>query len=143
VETSVKADLVCIAYGFNDWTQGRDVEKGAVWAIEEVKKVHPTAKIVVITPVFCGYTIVDGKSQRAFFGIPDEREKNVSYDFYQLHKIIKNVCANYPDVAVIDGLTLIPPETKYLQHDLVHPTEAGFVEYGKNLAEQLKAILNA
>lgn len=143
VETSVKADLVCIAYGFNDWTQGRNVEKGAAWAIEEVKKVHPTAKIVVITPVFCGYIIADGKSQRAFFGMPDDRGKNVSYDFYQLHKIIENVCANYQDVTVIDGLMMIPPETKYLQHDLVHPTEAGFVEYGKNLTKQLKAILKA
>lgn len=143
VETSVKADLVCIAYGFNDWTQGRDVESGAAWAIEEVKKVHPTAKIVVITPIFCGFTIADGKSQREFCGIPDTREENAPYDFSQLRKIIESVCVKYPDVTVIDGLSLVPPETKYLQHDLVHPTEAGFVEYGTNLTEQLKALLKA
>lgn len=141
IESSIKADVVFLAYGFNDWSENRDVETDAASAIERIKSVHPTAKIIAITPVFCGYNIKNGKMDCAFFGMPETRESGRKYSFFELVTRLKNVYAQYPDVTVVDGLSLIPPETRYLQHDLVHPNEAGFIQYGMNLCRQLENIL--
>jgi len=141
VETSVKADVVFVAYGINDWFHGKDIEKDAVAAIEKIKKQHPTAKMIAITPVFCGFTMVNGEKDYAFYGMPETREKGKSYDFGGLQKLLKEVYARYSDITVVDGMTLIPPETQYLQHDLLHPNEAGFIEYGRNLCKQLENVL--
>ena len=141
IKTSVKADVVFLAYGFNDWGENRDVEADAVSAIERIKAVHPAAKIIAITPIFCGYTMKDGKMDCAFFGMPENREKGKEYDFSELVAKLKATYAQYPEVTVIDGLSLVPPETQYLQHDLVHPNEAGFIQYGRNLSKQLEKIL--
>lgn len=141
IKTSEKADVVFVAYGFNDWGGGRDVEADALDAVARIKTLHPTAKIIAITPIFCGYTMKNGKINCAFFGMPETREKGRKYDFLELVTRLKGVYAKYPDITVIDGLSLIPPETQYLQHDLVHPNEAGFIQYGRNLCKQLENIL--
>lgn len=141
IETSVKADVVFLAYGFNDWGGNRNVEQDADEAIQRLKTMHPTAKIIAITPIFCGYTMKNGKIDCAFYGMPETRERGRRYDFSELVSRLKAVYAKYPEVTVIDGLTLVPPETQYLQHDLVHPNEAGFIQYGKNLCKQLETIL--
>ena len=141
VKTSVQADVVFLAYGFNDWGENRNVEVDAASAIERLKAVHPTAKIVAITPVFCGFAMKNGKMDCAFYGMPETREKGRAYSFSELVSRLKSVYAQYPEITVIDGMTLIPPETQYLQHDLVHPNEAGFIQYGKNLCKQLETII--
>jgi len=141
INTSKKADVVFVAYGFNDWGKGQDVEADALGAVERIKAVHPTARIIAITPIFCGYTMNNGKMDCAFYGMPETREKGRKYDFSELVTRLRGVYAKYPDITVIDGLSLIPPETQYLQHDLVHPNEAGFIQYGRNLCKQLDRIL--
>ena len=141
VETSVTADVAFMAYGVNDWFYKKDVEAGAVSAIQRIRNYHPTAKLIAITPVFCGFTVNNGVSDCAFYGMPNIREKDKLYDFAELQNRLKAVYSRYPDITVIDGATLIPPETQYLQHDLLHPNEAGFVQYGKNLCKQLESIL--
>jgi len=141
ITTSVRADVVFIAFGFNDWVYNNDVERGATNAVEKVRALHPTAKIIAITPVFCGYTIRNGSSNYAFFGMPETRENGRQYSFYELQKRLRETYAQFPDVTVIDGMTLIPPETQYLQHDLVHPNEAGYIMYGNNLCKQLEGII--
>ena len=137
IDTSVKADVVFIAYGFNDWIENRDVEKDAASAITRIQTVHPTAKIIAITPVFCGFT----EEGCAFYGMPEDRERGRLYDFAELRRRLETLYGQYPDITVIDGMILIPHETQYLQHDLVHPNEAGFIQYGRNLCKQLENIL--
>ena len=141
IDTTAKADVVFISYGFNDWGSNSDIESDAAGAIARIKKIHPTAKIIAITPIFCGFTMKDSKIECAFYGMPETRERGRLYDFAELIDRLKAAYAKHPDITVIDGLTLIPPETQYLQHDLVHPNEAGFIRYGKNLCKQLEIIL--
>jgi lysophospholipase L1-like esterase len=141
IDTSVKADVVFIAYGVNDWFYSKSIELDAVSAIERARKQHPTAKIIAITPVFCGYAQNNGVYSKAFLGLPCTREADKNMDFGQMQNLLKEIYSRYPDITVIDGATLIPPETQYFQHDLLHPNEAGFIQYGKNLVKQLETIL--
>ena len=53
--------------------------------------------------------------------------------FFDIEKGIRAATANMPNVIVIDGQELVPHETGYYADGRLHPNDAGFEHYFKNL----------
>lgn len=122
-------DLITVAYGTNDWRHAKKEKflSSCKGFFENVRNNYPNVKIVAITPLWR----VD---------INNEQEFGEPLSF--VGNYIKELAKAIPNMVVIDGVDLIPHDPKYYQTDGVHPIDAGFELYSKNLieAEAFKGI---
>lgn len=119
----VEPDYITVAYGTNDW-HGRsreDFEKYCVVFYDTLIKKYPRAKIFAITPVW-RYT----DEVTRVGTLQDARD------------FIEKTASKYPNVTVIRGDDLIPPDRNLFYDTRLHPSDAGFDHYFRNL---LAAIL--
>jgi hypothetical protein len=92
---------------------------------EKLAQIYPDAKIIGITPTWTSYTS-DVTPVGGFYELSDE-----------LSKIIESV-SGY----VVNGVDLIPHGSKYYGDGIcLHPNDAGFEFYAKNLYEAVKDII--
>lgn len=113
-------DLITVAYGTNDWRHAK-CEKflsSCKGFFENIRANYPNVKIVAITPLWR----VD---------INNEQEFGRPLSF--VGEYIKRIAESVPNMVVIDGINLIPHNPKYFQTDGVHPIDAGFELFAKNL----------
>ena len=127
LDEPIKADYITIAYGTNDWhTTTRDLfQKHCVGFIKTVSEKNPQAQIFVITPVWRK----DCQDQMPFGPFED------------LEKIIRSSCAKLSNVQVVRGFDLIPKEEAYFADRKLHPNDAGFCHYAKNLCKELAKLI--
>ncbi len=112
-------DYIVVGYGTNDFV----LKTPEVFAADcndfyaELEKHYPNAKIFAITPIWRA----DMEDPRGFTS------------FFDIEKGIRNAVKDMKNVAVIDGQTLVPHETKYYADGRLHPNDAGFEHYFQNL----------
>lgn len=129
IKDDFEPDLITVAYGTNDWRHAKKEKflSSCKGFFQNVRNNYPDVKIVAITPLWR----VD---------INNEQEFGEPLSF--VSNYIKELAKAIPNMVVIDGIDLIPHDPKYYQTDGVHPIDAGFELYSKNLieAEAFKGI---
>lgn len=114
-----KPDKIIIAMGTNQYGSEtmQDVEDYYI----SLKEVYVDTPVLCVTPIWRG----------------DHPE---NYDvFVRFCENIKKICAKYPNITVVDGLTLVPHLSEYYLDNL-HPNLLGSEVYGRNLVEVIKKL---
>jgi len=119
-----KPDLITVAYGTNDWSHStkEEFEAACKEFYMNLRRSYPKAKIFALAPVWRS-SINDKKP----IGEP------LSY----IAAYIKEVAKEVSDMTVIDCIDFIPHELENFQTDGLHPIDAGFEHYAKNLWDVL------
>ncbi len=112
-------DYIVVGYGTNDFgiTTPEKFADNCNGFYEALKRNYPNARVFVITPIWRA----DMEKTRAFTS------------FFDIEKGIRNVTKDMQNVTVIDGMTLVPHDTKYYADGRLHPTDEGFEHYFQNL----------
>lgn len=113
-------DLITVAYGTNDWGNStkEEFEKACSGFFTNLRSSYPNAKIFALAPIW--RSSIHDKKQ---IGVP------LSY----IAEYIKEVAKEVSDMTVIDCIDFIPHELENFQTDGLHPIDAGFEHYVKNL----------
>lgn len=122
-------DLVCVAYGTNDWSHSpsyEDMEARANAHLQALRARYPHAKIAVILPIWRADHTLTTKKVGSF---EDARH------------LLREAAARV-DATVIDGLLLVPHVTDVFADARLHPNEFGFQFYAENLLPHFKKILS-
>ncbi len=119
VDMGYKPEKIIIAMGTN---QHRDTTDRAVREYyAALAQVYEDTPVVCVTPLWRGDT-------------PDECAALLRFSGF-----IRDVCAQYGNIAVVDGFGLVPHEERYFL-DRLHPNVDGCVAYGEKLAEEIGKI---
>ena len=113
-------DIVLVAYGTNDWRHGpaEDVRARAEAFYERLAANYPAARILVVTPLWRA----DPPSDSVF-----------GEDVRCIDRIIRDVCAEIPNVTIIPGYNLVPHLPEFFSDRRLHPNDIGFAIYAQNL----------
>ncbi len=126
-DSGVKADIVTVAYGTNDWnSQDQDTFRANCRGfLEAVCERQKDAKIFVITPIWRS----------------DEAEPERKFGpFSGVEPIMREVCADLP-VTVIRGYDFLPHDTDTFGDNKLHPNLYGFDFYVKSLLGEMRKYL--
>ena len=120
LKDDMEPELITVAYGTNDWANSTKEEFEAACSgfYTNLRNTYPNAKIIALAPVW--RSSINDKKQ---IGVP------LSY----IVEYIKGVSENISDMTVIDCIDFIPHELGNYQTDGLHPIDAGFEHYAKNL----------
>ena len=115
--------LIIVAYGTNDWskTEKADAQQRCKAFYANLVANYPSTNIVALTPVWR-----KNHSKIQKFG-----------EFSHVAEMIKEICAEYPNIKVISGWELIPHDEMYYADRRVHPNDQGFDWYYRNLKEKI------
>lgn len=105
-------DKIIISLGTNQYRT--ESMKGIEEYYERLSQLYPNTPVLCITPIWRG-------------DAPDSEV--VLAGFCQR---LKDICAKYPNVTVVDGYSLVPHVTEYFI-DKLHPNALGSEIYGRNL----------
>lgn len=122
-EEPIDPDYITVAYGTNDWhgCPREEFETKCPLFYQMLSEKYPRAKIFAITPVW-RYT--------------DEVTRVGTLQ--DARNFIEQTASKHPNVTVIRGDDLIPPDRNLFYDTRLHPSDAGFDHYFRNL---LAAIL--
>lgn len=123
----VKPDLITVAYGTNDvGRRGREeYEVNCRGFYQTLCRLYPGTPIFAILPIFRG----DEGSIRSPFGgtVGDARE------------LIRSVCAEMPQITVLESLDYLPHFPAFYSPDFLHPNDAGFHFYASGVVRDVLA----
>jgi hypothetical protein len=92
---------------------------------KELVNNYPNTKIFAITPIW-----------------RKDWEKTKKFGrFSDMENLIKETVKGYPDVYLIDGFDLVPHSEDYFGDLSLHPNDAGFDHYYKNLYTKIKELI--
>ncbi len=125
--TDFDPDIVTVAYGTNDWsvTDGLRFSEYAREFYGALAKNYPKARIFAITPIY-------------------RKDMGASKPFGRFETVAEKIALavkDIPSVTVIDGMALVPQDYLLYADLRLHPSDAGFMHYAKNLAEAIKKAL--
>ena len=125
IKDDMEPDIITVAYGTNDWSNctKEEFESACSGFYINLRNTYPNAKIIALAPVWRS-SIHDKKK----IGVP------LSY----IAEYIKRVSENIPNMTVIDCIDFIPHELENYQTDGLHPIDAGFEHYAKNLWDAIR-----
>ena len=120
-------DIITVAYGTNDWSHKtqekfRENCRGFYKALSEN---YPNAKIFALTPIWRD----DCRDYREFG------------NFDLTETFIRELTADLPNVICIRGFDLVPHDISLYADAFLHPNEAGFEIYFRNLYKEMEAYL--
>lgn len=120
-------DVVVVAYGTNDWTltDTQTFRTNYRTMHEHIRSHYPGVPVFALTPLF-RYQM---------------NECRVMGAFCKVAPIIQEICADFPDVTVIDCFPFIPRDHLCFGDGILHPNARGFDYYFKGLWPQMKAVL--
>ncbi len=121
-------DIITVAYGTNDWSgevSKSTFDENCSRFYGELARKYPTAKIFSIAPIW-----------RA----DNDRITNVG-EFKYVREFLEKTAAMYDNVTVIDAFSFVPENTKLFSDKFLHPNDAGFECYAKNLIKEIKKYL--
>jgi len=124
----VKADLVTVAYGTNDWghvTPEEDAVRRKEF-FDALCRIHEGAKIFVLLPIWRGQESV---SRNGYGTLEDYRN------------ILREDLKKYPRITPVEGADFVPHHEDFFMPDVLHPNALGFTQYAKNLLTELKKHL--
>ncbi len=118
-------DIITVAYGTNDWRHGTKVrfERECKGFFHNLRNSYPNTKIYAITPLW---------------RVDIDNEQQIGEPLNYIADFIKQVATEISDMVVIDGIDLVPHDSKYYQTDGVHPIDSGFEHYVNNLWKKLQ-----
>ena len=113
-------DLITVAYGTNDWRHfSYDVVKANCEGFfRNLRKTYPNTPIVAVTPIWRA----DHESKEQPFG-----------PFPLVGQMIRQIVAELDNAYVVEGWDLVPMDTNLFGDLRLHPNDAGFVHYARNL----------
>lgn len=113
-------DLITVAYGTNDWrhTTKEKFQTECKNFFENLRKSYPKTRIIAISPLW--RTDIDEKQ---------EFDEPLSF----VHDYIESVSKSISDMAVIEGIDLVPHIEDCYQTDGLHPIDKGYKHYADNL----------
>ncbi len=122
IPNEIEPDMLLVAYGTNDWSAVAE-EVFADTSRRFFENLHaqfPDVPMTVITPIW-----------RA-----DADEVFRCGDFSNAEKLIRQAVQDIPQTQVISGIDLVPHDSRfYADERVLHPNDAGFIEYTKNLMQ--------
>lgn len=120
-------DYITVAYGTNDWCRSsRETFTADCRAFYKALSTrYPSAKIFAMTPIWR----------------KDRDEVRPFGPFDDVAKIIAESVADLPNVILLSGEHLVPASDNWFADLYLHPTDAGFSYYAKNLYAQMKEYL--
>lgn len=127
IESIPKPDLITVAYGTNDWfsiPDYEDIRQNIHDYYERLNNAFPGCPMVAISPIW-----------RA-----DMDEIRPCGEFEGIRKIIEEETADWPNMSVIDGLTISPADSAYFGDEYLHPNDAGFAWMAERLIPLLKVL---
>lgn len=120
----IPADCVLVAYGTNDW--GAQDEKSfretADAFLDAIAKRYPHIPTVVLTPIWR----------------KDHTVPRTVGAFSHVAEILQELCGKYADVTVVSGWDLVPHDEGFFADLYLHPNDAGFSHYCKNLLKEIR-----
>ncbi|MBQ8804381.1 MAG: SGNH/GDSL hydrolase family protein [Tyzzerella sp.] len=125
LKDDLEPDIITVAYGTNDWSKRtkEEFETECRGFYTNLRNSYPNAKIYALAPVWRS-------------SINDKKQIGVPLKF--IAEYIKEVSESISDMTVIDCIDFIPHELENFQTDGLHPIDAGFMHYGKNLWDAIK-----
>lgn len=127
MEAMPSPDLVTVALGTNDWSAGKTenmstfLKKCAAY-LKKIDELFHDSKVFILLPTW-----------RA-----DEMQSMKRGNLQNIRENIARTVAFFPNMKVIDCQDMIPHDTSLFADEYLHPNEAGFLHYGKNLITQLQ-----
>lgn len=122
IPNAIRPDMLLVAYGTNDWS-GVTEDVFADTSRRFFENLHaqfPDASMMVITPIW-----------RA-----DADQVFRCGDFSNAQKLIRQAVQDMPQARIVPGIDLVPHDSAfYADERVLHPNDAGFVEYAKNLIQ--------
>lgn len=118
-------DYITVAYGTNDWS-GIDEDTFKIKCkgfYENLIRNYPKSKIFAITPIWR----------------KDMNENKIFGEFAKVEEDIRNLLVDMKNITVISGFDFVPKNEKYYADLRLHPNDAGFEYYFKNLYEKIKS----
>ncbi len=121
----VKADIVTVAYGTNDWSgilpeEDRTRRKDF---FQTLVNIHKGAKIFYIFPIWRHDT---------------DKEKNGYGTLEDYRKMLREELRQYPEITLVEGENMVPHHRDFFQPDGLHPNDLGFCLYGENLIREIR-----
>lgn len=113
-------DLITIAYGTNDWSRFETLAEfrhHCANYISAVTALYPGTRMLVLTPIWR----------------KDHDEQRAIGAFHLIEDTIRDVCSDFSETEVIDGMELVPHRSAFFGDGKVHPNDEGFVHYAMNL----------
>jgi hypothetical protein len=123
-ENGSAPDYIVVAYGTNDWshsTRERLTERCRGF-YKTLSDIYPSAKMFALTPIW-----------REDWQL----EKPVG-PFHDVETIIREAVSDLPNVTVIRGFDHVPKDIGFFADLRLHPNDAGFGHYFRNLLEKLR-----
>lgn len=124
-ESPYEPDYVLVAYGSNDWDRHEEaffVEKYREM-LQLIGENYPKAQVIAISPIWRG----DQETRQRRMGPLSAIEKN-----------ILAIAKDLPNVTVIPGIDLVPHDLQYFADAGLHPNDAGYEFYFRNLWNKIK-----
>lgn len=126
LENSYDPDYVLVAYGSNDWDRHEEAFFAETYRamMQTIAQKYPQAQVFAISPIWRGDQ--------------DKRERKMG----PLSTVEKNILAiaeDLPNVTVISGIDLVPHDLQYYADAGLHPNDAGYELYFRNLWSAIKS----
>jgi lysophospholipase L1-like esterase len=117
----ISPDFVTVAYGTNDWShhEYEDTKMRCRAFYKRLSELYPNARIFAITPIWRE----GGMRTNTKYGAP----------VTEVDTMIREVCADLPNVTVINGWTFVPAKPEFYADLRLHPNDLGFGMYAQNL----------
>lgn len=113
-------DKIIVAYGTNQYKEENSCEAVELF-YKRIKELYGNIPVLCITPIWRG----------------DQKE---TFDIFKgFGKNIMEICKEYSNIKVVDGLTLVPHLMEYFL-DGLHPNELGGEVFGRNLVEEIRRL---
>ncbi|HEY3416176.1 MAG TPA: SGNH/GDSL hydrolase family protein [Armatimonadota bacterium] len=114
--------LITVAYGINDWGASRDIAEARSY-LARLRALYPDTSITVLAPVFSKAEAEPGDAKK--------NERGLTLHAYRA--ALADIVREFPGMRHITTGQLIPPDPGLI-FDAVHPSTAGHLCYGLNLA---------
>lgn len=112
-------DKIIISLGTNQYRM--ESMKWIEEYYERLSQIYPNKPVLCITPIWRG-------------DAPDSEKVLASFS-----QKLKDICAKYPNVTVVDGFSLVPHTAEYFLDNL-HPNALGSEIYGRNLVLAIQEV---
>lgn len=125
---TLKADVITVLMGVNDWQGGGPVEryrKNMMGFFDAIRAVQPTVPIYFITSLYVP---------------PAWSPKTQIADLEAYRQVAREIvlARKDPNMHLIEGLDLIDHDPKLFDAVAVHPNDQGFAQMGERLAKQMQ-----
>lgn len=119
------ADILLVAYGTNGRRDPEKWKENMPAFFEALHREFPGKPVFVILPIHR----------------MGEEEPTPSLPLPEARRLIREECAGYSEITVLNGETYVPWDEAMYQDKVLHPNDLGMAHYAMNLLADLKPLL--